>query len=170
MKPSMPLSLVIVLLASVFGTAKAQELEVEYQNITKTLSIKEFERIKNFILANGDRQTYCMKVGNNPHYSIDGLEFYLHPELGQQNMSCDPAVSDFNELVIRDTSAMPQYQHILIMRKGDPENAQITLKHQEGMREGKVYVVQYDDEYDLKTSVKNVKSYLQIMDAEMNGH
>ena len=65
------------------------------------LTPENFTRIKKFILEHGDKQTYCNKYGDNPHYKIGEDNFYLEPETGQQNINCDPKLSDFTELVIQ---------------------------------------------------------------------
>ena len=66
------------------------------------LSSENFRRIKRFVLQAGDRQTYCNRYNHNPHYSFgEGFEVYLNPDVGQRNINCDPARSDFDEIVIQ---------------------------------------------------------------------
>lgn len=150
-----------------FNNLLAQRPTNGHVNLTKHLSLEEFETIKSFVLEEGDTQTYCMKVGNNPHYSFDGFEVYLHPEVGQQNMGCDPAISDFNRIVIRDLKGKElQYYTILIVRKGDTQNEQIALTHGEGMKENKVYLLSYDSD-DLRLIERNTKTFLEVIRKEM---
>ncbi len=139
----------------------------EYRDITKNLSVQEFETIKSFILENGDRQTYCNMYNNNPHYSFEGFEAYLNPETGQGNINCDPEISDFNEIVIRDQDADPQYYHILIVRQGDLENKEIFFNVPEGMKEEKVYLLKYY-EYDLDMMERKIYKYIELIYNEIN--
>jgi hypothetical protein len=96
-----------------------------YRDLSQTLSVREFENIKSFILDNGDRQTYCNMYSDNPHYSFERFEAWLNPETGQRNINCDPEISDFNEIVLRDQDPEPQYFYILIIRRGDLEDEDI---------------------------------------------
>lgn len=73
------------------------------------LTRQNFEAIKRFILAQGDRFTYCNMYNHNPRYQFGGFEAFLTPEIGQGNINCDPARSDFNEIVIRDWSTEEVY-------------------------------------------------------------
>jgi hypothetical protein len=139
----------------------------EYRDITKNFSIQEFEAIKNFILENGDRQTYCNMYNNNPHYSFEGFEVYLNPEIGQGNINCDPEISDFNEIVIKDQNADPQYYYILIVRQGDLENKEIFFSVPAGMKEEKVYLLKYY-EYDLDLMESKIYVYIELINNEIN--
>lgn len=60
-----------------------------------------FIAIKRFILAKGDRQTFGNMYNRNPHYAFDGFDAFLIPDVGQANINCDPARSDFDGIVIR---------------------------------------------------------------------
>jgi hypothetical protein len=131
-----------------------------YRDITEMLDIYNFERIINFILENGDRQTYCNMYNNNPHYSFRRFEVYLNPEIGQANMNCDPRISDFNEIVIRDPDSDPQYYYLHIVRSGDPENEQIHTY--QGMEADKVYLLNHHD-YDLDIMEVEVRGYINTM-------
>lgn len=66
------------------------------------LTVEAFQRIKQMILRDGDRRTYCNMYNNNPHIELDGFHAYLDPVGGQRNINCDPELSDFDELVIQD--------------------------------------------------------------------
>ena len=67
----------------------------------KTITIANLTKIKQFILKQGNRQTYCNMYNNNPAYHTKTFHFYLNPDSGQQNINCDPNKSDFNNLTIR---------------------------------------------------------------------
>jgi hypothetical protein len=73
------------------------------------LTVADFNRIKNYVLAHGDRETYCQMYNNNPHAALGGVDIYLHPDTGQQNINCDPKLSGFNHVVIR-TQKMTYYR------------------------------------------------------------
>jgi len=67
----------------------------------KTINRENLTRIKQFILQNGQRETYCNAYNNNPSQHTKGFHFYLNPDTGQENINCDPTKSDFNSLTIR---------------------------------------------------------------------
>jgi hypothetical protein len=69
----------------------------------------EFRAIRDFILRQGDRRTYCNMYNRNPHYSFDGFEAYLNPDVGQRNINCEPELSGFDQLVIQDWSTSTIY-------------------------------------------------------------
>src|SRR5689334_11326378 len=74
---------------------------------------ESFQKIKSFILQCGDRQTYCNMYNDNPHYQFSQFEVFLHPDVGQRNIGCEPSLSDFNKLVIRDFREGTQYFDVL---------------------------------------------------------
>jgi len=137
------------------------ETSEEFLDITHLINYNDFESIKTYILSNGDRQTYCNMYNNNPHYSFTGFETYLNPEIGQLNINCEPEISDFNEIVIRDQSSDPQYFYLHIVRSGDLKNEQI-FRNVTSMIEGKVYLLKYYD-YDLELMDEKVSSYINKM-------
>lgn len=61
-------------------------------------------KVKQFILKNGQRETYCNMYNDNPAYRTKQFLFYLDPDTGQLNGNCDPAKSDFNTLTIRSAN------------------------------------------------------------------
>ena len=137
------------------------ETSDDFLDITYMMNYNDFENIKTYILLNGDRETFCNMYNDNPHYSFEGFEAYLNPEIGQLNINCDPELSDFNEIVIRDQNSDPQYFHLLIVRNGDLENEQIARK-ESNMIEGKVYLLKYY-EYDLDKMAEKVRMYIDEM-------
>ena len=138
----------------------ADTSQLEFRDITHIVSVDLFESIKTFVLTNGDRETYSSMYGNNPHYSFDGFESYLNPDIGQLNADCDTSKSDFNEIVIRDQNADTQYYYIRIVRKGDIVNEQIITY--EGTSEEKVYLRNSND-HDMDSMVINVSEYIDII-------
>ena len=140
-------------------------LSNEYRDITQMCSVQNFETIKNFILKNGDKQTYCNMYNNNPHFAYSYFNVYLNPEIGQANINCDPEISDFNEIVIRDQNSDPQYYYLHIVRLGDLENEQINMRYSD-LKEDRVYLLNYH-ENDLNTMEDNVQIYIDIMKREI---
>ncbi|NTV45308.1 MAG: hypothetical protein HGB11_02000 [Chlorobiales bacterium] len=61
-------------------------------------------KIKAFILASGQRETYCNMYNNNPACHTRNFHVYLNPDTGQQNINCDTEKSDFNNLTIKSTA------------------------------------------------------------------
>jgi hypothetical protein len=140
----------------------------DFLDITYLISYNDFEKIKAFILNHGDRYGgYSNMYNNNPNYSFSGFETYLNPEIGQLNINCDPEISDFNKIVIRDQSSDPQYFHLLIVRNGDLENEQIRItKNLSGLIEGKIYLLENYD-YDLEDMAEKVSLYINEMIGEI---
>jgi hypothetical protein len=133
----------------------------DFLDITHMLNYNHFENIKTFILSNGDKETFCNMYSNNPHFSFTGFEAYLNPEIGQLNINCDPELSDFNEIVIRDQASDPQYFYLIIVRNGDLENEHI-IRKSSGMIEGKIYLMKYY-EYNLDKMAEKVRMYIDEM-------
>ncbi len=160
----------LMLYTSIFSNGKsinyasADTAQLKFRDITYIVSVDSFESIKNFILTNGDRETYSNRYGNNPHCSFDGFELYLNPDIGQLNSDCDTSKSDFNEIVIRDQNSNPQYYYVHVVRKGDLANAQIHTF--EGMDEGKVYLLNFDNN-NMDSMVNNVSIYIEIIKKEV---
>ena len=82
------------------------------------LTAETFVRVKQFVLAKGDKQTYCSMYNNNPHFAFSNMDVYLNPEGGQRNINCDPALSDFDEIVIRTRNM--DYYHVKHAPEGRP--------------------------------------------------
>jgi hypothetical protein len=74
--------------------------------------------IKQFILKQEHKETYCNMYNNNPFFAVKNYRFYLNPDPGpnghpQFNVNCDPQKTDFHTLVIRNMDWGPdQYRHI----------------------------------------------------------
>ncbi|MDR1614327.1 MAG: hypothetical protein LBS26_02030 [Campylobacteraceae bacterium] len=51
----------------------------QMKDMGRILTKNDFEKIAQFILDNGDRQTYSQKYNNNPHYSLEDFHIYLDP-------------------------------------------------------------------------------------------
>ena len=120
-------------------------------NITNEFSVESFEKIKLFILKNGDRKTFRNFDNNNPHYVFDTFDLYLGAEIGQKNSYNDEKISDFNELTIYDRGAIPAYYKLKIVRKGDQFKQDIYLH--EGMLENNVYLMD-ESPHDIYTMKK----------------
>lgn len=43
------------------------------------LKASSFNRIKDFVLAHGDRQTYCNMYNNNPHIALGNMDMTFPP-------------------------------------------------------------------------------------------
>jgi len=66
---------------------------------SEVLTVENFLRIKEFVLSHGDRQNCGNAFNNNPHYRFSEFDLCLNPENGQENINCDPNLSDFNQMV-----------------------------------------------------------------------
>jgi hypothetical protein len=67
----------------------------------KVITRANLIRIKQFILKQGLRETYCNMYNNNPAFRTKSFSFYLNPDTGQENINCDTDKSDFHTLTIR---------------------------------------------------------------------
>ena len=68
------------------------------------LTPTNFEVIRQFVLREGDRQTYCNKYNHNPHLrGLTGFDVFLDPADGQKNINCDPELGEFDTMVIVDS-------------------------------------------------------------------
>ncbi len=91
----------VFLLPVVFFTCSSDfPLSTDCRDITASLSVEEFEEVKEFILEHGDREVYCNLYNNNPHYAFDRFDAYLNPEVGQGNTNCDPAIEEVHGFII----------------------------------------------------------------------
>jgi hypothetical protein len=132
----------------------------EFIEITDILSIKEFEKIKNFILKKGDRRFYRNYDSGNPHFHFNDFHTYLNSEIGQRNIDNDPEISDFNEITIHDWNEHDlQYYTIKIVRKGDVKNELIYVE--EEMKENNVYLLNVYEK-DLNLLLKNLKEHYLV--------
>lgn len=76
-------------------------LRISQQRAEGTITRENLIKIKKFILQQGRRETYSNAFSNNPAYHSDSFRFYLDPDSGQENSTCDPEKSDFHILTIR---------------------------------------------------------------------
>ncbi|MCF8358391.1 MAG: hypothetical protein K9H26_06505 [Prolixibacteraceae bacterium] len=143
-----------------------ENVSKKYIELTDNFSFQEFESVQEFVFENGDRQTYCNLYNDNPHFSFNGFEVYLDPETGQENMNCDPEISDFNQIVIVDLDVSLQYYRLLIVREGDLENGKIFFSVPEGIEENKIYLVNTDQK-DVDLMIKNVLELIEKIKEEI---
>ena len=64
------------------------------------LTLPNFIRIREFMLSQGKRNTYCNMYNHNPFWAFKGFNAYLNPP-NQQNINCEIEKSGFNTLVIQ---------------------------------------------------------------------
>jgi len=121
-----------------------------------------------FILENGDRETYCTIYNHNPHYAFEGFDVYLNPETRQRNVICNPTLSGFNVIALRDINAYPQYYYMLTVWTGDAENEEITPDIP-GTEEENVYLLQFAG-IDQNTTAQHLDGYLSVIRQTMGSH
>gem|GEM_PF-2353247 len=85
------------------------------RDISEILSVNGFERIVQFILDNGGRETYSSMYNHNPHYKLENFDIYLNPisqwlNLTEEHLSF--LVSDYDVIVIHDRNNSPAYYSI----------------------------------------------------------
>lgn len=90
----------------------------------RLLTVANFIRIREFILAGGQRRTYCNMFNHNPHRAFPGFDAYLNPP-DQRNINCEPGKSEFNRLVIQTNGPGGQrYWDVTL----DPEKKALRLE------------------------------------------
>ena len=137
---------------------------MNFTDSSELLTPQAFEEIKNFVLRRGDRRTYRNFDSHNPHYRFKHFDVFFGSDIGQQNITNDPALSDFNQLTIYDSSAEIQYYELILVRKADVSKQRSWLRA--GMEEERVYLV---DVYDkgLKKMQKTLMNYLEQLRNEL---
>lgn len=84
----------------------------------KVITRANLIRIKQFILKQGLRETYCSMYNNNPAFRTKSFSFYLNPDTGQENINCDTEKSDFHTLTIRKSGGgKNQYRTVEFLDK-----------------------------------------------------
>ncbi len=75
-------------------TNSVQVSSAEIPNGTNiVLTMENFLKISNFVLSEGDRQTYCQAFNNNPHYRFSDFHLYLNSFSG--NFQCELGKCEF---------------------------------------------------------------------------
>ncbi|MCU0654808.1 MAG: hypothetical protein MUF64_05810 [Polyangiaceae bacterium] len=104
-------------LTCLFGCSGGARVEPPAASGADDASAETFLAIKRFILAKGDRQTFGNMYNHNPHHAFDGFDAFLIPDVGQKNINCDPALSDFDGMVLRTNSVEgPAYDEVKLDR------------------------------------------------------
>ena len=93
------------------------------EGANSVVTMDNFLRIKEFVLAGGQRRTYCNMYNNNPFYGFEGLTVFLHPDGGQENINCDLNLSDFNHIVFNTSNPGYSYWHVYI----DPDDRDVLV-------------------------------------------
>ena len=108
-------SLIVLSFSSFQSYARTIDVNIRIRNDSsdeKVINRENLTLIKQLILNEGLRETYCQMYNNNPAYHTKHFSFYLNPDSGQQNINCEIDKSDFQTLVIRDPEKKNQYCHI----------------------------------------------------------
>ncbi|MDR1912051.1 MAG: hypothetical protein LBQ52_06900, partial [Helicobacteraceae bacterium] len=103
--------LLVALSLTMIVTAGLTE-DYETKDLKAALEVKTFEAIASFIIKNGDRQTYCNRYNNNPHYEIGEVDIYLDPISQKTNFlksDLSNNVADYNRIVIYDRNKNAYY-------------------------------------------------------------
>lgn len=115
----------VLVICPVRVSAKTIEVRLQIRNDKSDENIVKREnlvKIKEFILQQGKRETYCNMYNNNPAYHTTHYHFYLNPDTGQQNIECDPTKSDFQKMTIHVLAAVGkpnQYRDVNFVDKNE---------------------------------------------------
>jgi (2Fe-2S) ferredoxin len=116
----------IVDVTAISETDSVQQKTDKLDN-SAALSKEDFRKIVQFVLSEGDRQTYCNMYNDNPHYKTNDFEIYINP-VNQNINPLSVNVLDYNEIVFEATEPELCYcdirlgddgkVHIATLRKG----------------------------------------------------
>jgi len=81
------------------------------------LTVGNFVRIRQFILSQGRRRTYCNMFNDNPYWQFFGFNAYLNPAV-PTNINCEIGKFEFNTLVIQVTAPHTKYWDIILDEAG----------------------------------------------------
>ncbi len=99
------------------------------------LTMEHFVRIRKFILAQGERMTYCTRFGNNPYWPFPGFNAYLNPP-DQGNIDCKTGQSEFNTLVIQVTGPRTSYWDVVL----DEARKELRVQQHYSMKDPRVLI------------------------------
>jgi NAD+ synthase/NAD+ synthase (glutamine-hydrolysing) len=99
------------------------------------LTIENFVRIQKFILAQGNRMTYCTRFSNNPYWAFPGFNAYLNPP-NQRNIDCQIGESEFNTLVIQVTGPSTNYWEVIL----DEAREELRVQQYYSMKEPRILI------------------------------
>lgn len=129
----------------------------DFIKITNQFSVQDFERVKSFILKEGNRKTYRNFDNSNPYYDFRKFEAYLASDIGQKNINNDPKLSDFNEITLKDDN---QYYQIIVVKIGDIKEMKKGIESR--MQENEVYLTAYNQK-DLDKIPNQLIDYFEDM-------
>jgi len=143
---------------------KKEVMGKNFTDVSDLISLKEFEKTKEFVLKKGDKMTYRNFDNANPHYKFSNCDAYFGSDIGQRNINNSPEISDFNQLTITDWDSDIRYYEFIIVRKGDLKVEKAWV--QKGMKEQHVYLV---DVYGkgLELMKNNLPNYLNQIKKEI---
>ena len=81
-------------------------------DITRLLSFEQFERIKKFVLEQGQTMTYCSMYNNNPYYKFGSIELFLNPIMQFPNSSSISDPDTYNVIMLRMWNPPQDYQFL----------------------------------------------------------
>ena len=82
-----------------------EKMQKQYIDLSEELPVEKFQDIVQFILKNGDRQTYCNMYNNNPHYKLEEFDIFLNPinqSINWSEKKLSNKISDYNKIVIQN--------------------------------------------------------------------
>jgi hypothetical protein len=94
------------------GMLYSEPVAIEITPQADLLTAAVFKKIQNHVLTHGDRETYCNMYNNNPHLLVEGIDIYLNPENGQENMNCEASLSKFDHMVLRRRKQFEVYHRL----------------------------------------------------------
>ncbi|MGL5274432.1 hypothetical protein [Myroides sp.] len=120
----------IILLVLFSLISNAQQInKVSNKDVTDIISYTEYVEIKQFILDQRKRRTYCNMYNDNPFYEFkDSIEVYLDPSWSNFSINLLDKIEewDYSKLVIRKWE-LSDHRLTYINVTGDNENKRMYL-------------------------------------------
>ncbi|MGJ1430795.1 TPM domain-containing protein [Sphingobacterium spiritivorum] len=107
--------------------------EEDFIHVSSIFTPSIFKKIRAFVLANGEPQTFRNLDSNNPSYSFTSLDVFLGPSRKNSFVLKDFREEDYYEMTIRDNDS--SYYQFIYFEETAPEQ---TFMHRK-MLPGKIY-------------------------------
>ncbi len=98
------------------GTGVESSVAIVRDGSHPVLTAENFARVRQFILGQGERMTYCTRFTSNPFWEFPEFNAYLNPQL--QGNDCKNGASEFNTLVIQVTGPRTTFWEVSLDEAG----------------------------------------------------
>ena len=131
------------------------------------MDLATFDKIKNFVIKKGGKQTFRNFDNNNPHYTSKFFEIYLGSDIGQKNINNEPKKSNFNEMQVFSKKYSGINFCLIAVRKGDQKLNKYWIYPD--MIEGYVYVYM-TNKYSFEIIENEINSFLRDINTKLKSN